>query len=266
MQITLALQRASESIPRLDAEILLAYSLGKSREWLIIHSDAEIETAAFEKLVAQRKLGKSVAALIGKKEFFGLEFTVDENVLIPRPETELLVEEILKLKPASLLDVGCGSGCIAISVAKNLTNCEISACDISPAALAVAKKNMENHAVAIQFFQSDLLAEISGSYEIIAANLPYIPLEDTDIEAGVKAFEPHTALFGGESGLEIITRLLQQIAKLPTLPRFVLLEIGINQAEELEKIISTIIPAARVEFIKDFQGIQRVAKIEIKNI
>lgn len=266
MQITLALQRAAECIPRLDAELLLAYSLGKSREWLISHSDTEIDTTIFEALVAQRKSGKSVAALIGKKEFFGLEFTVDENVLIPRGETELLVEEILKLKPASLLDVGCGSGCIAIAVAKNFPQCEVAACDISPAALVISKKNMENHVVSIRLFQSDLLENVSGDFEIIAANLPYIPDSDTEVEAGVKAFEPHRALFGGETGLEIITRLLQQIAKLPHPPRFVLLEIGVKQAEELEKIISTVMPAAQVEFIKDFQGIQRVAKIEIKNI
>lgn len=264
MQITLVLQRASESIPRLDAEVLLAHSLQQSREWLITHSDVEIDTAAFEELVAQRKLGKSVAALIGRKEFFGLEFIVDENVLIPRPETELLVEEILKLKPASLFDVGCGSGCIAIVVKKNLPACEVSACDISPAALQIAKQNAQQNEVEVAFQISDLLSEVSGSFEIIAANLPYIPDADTEIEAGVRAFEPHSALFGGETGLEIITRLLQQIAQLSISPRFVLLEIGVKQAEALEKILVTIFPTAKVEFIKDLQGIQRVARIELK--
>jgi release factor glutamine methyltransferase len=264
MQISVALQSASESIPRLDAEVLLAHVLNKSREWLITHSEVEFDAADFTELVAQRQQGKSVAALIGRKEFFGLEFSVDENVLIPRPETELLVEEILRLKPASLLDVGCGSGCIAIAVKKNLPACEVAACDISPAALEVARKNAQQNEVEINFALSDLLAEVSGDFEIIAANLPYIPAADIEIESGVKAFEPHSALFGGETGLEIITRLLQQIAELSTPPHFVLLEIGVKQAEELEKIIAKILPTAKVEFIKDFQGIQRVAKLGLR--
>ena len=265
MQISEILLSAQKSIPRLDAEVLLADFLKKSRVWLITHNKTEIENfAEFWELVKQRKSGKSVAAILGKKEFYGLEFAVDENVLIPRCETEILVEEILQLKPSSLLDVGCGSGCIAIAVAKNLPACEVSACDISSAALAIAKQNAENHAVNINFFQSDLLENSTASYEIIAANLPYISLDSPFIQPSVKEFEPHLALFGGGDGLELILKLLQQITTLPVFPRYILLEIGIHQAKELEKFIPTLFPTAKVEFISDLQNIKRVCKISLK--
>ncbi|MFH0833877.1 MAG: peptide chain release factor N(5)-glutamine methyltransferase [Patescibacteria group bacterium] len=263
-------------LSRLDVEVLLANVLDKPKEWLFTHSDFEVPESslaqfrAFEKM---RLAGKSVAAILGRKEFFGLEFSVDENVLIPRPETEILVEEILKISPKNLLDVGTGSGAIAIAVAKNLPNCRVVGSDISPVALEIARKNAAGFGAKVEFIESDLLARIPLSppfqkreekgFEMIVANLPYIPENSTEIEFGVKKFEPSEALFSGADGLDTIRKLLDEISQLAEKPKNILLEFGGEaQRISLEKFAREKFPDWKIEFISDLAGIPRVLRME----
>lgn len=275
---------ACSTLSPLDAEVLLSYVLRKSREWLFAHSEEEISgknIANFKELSDQRRSGISVAALTGKKEFFGLEFYVNADVLVPRPGTEILVEEVLDLKPLSLLDVGTGSGCIAIAVKKNLAGCEVSACDISERALGVARKNAKKHEVEVDFFESDLLEEIppqsplyergeakrneTGGFDVIVANLPYIPEASKEVEAGVEKFEPGQALFAGADGLDFIKRLLIQVSELITKPKYILLEFGgEGQVGKLKNLTKKLFPSAKVRFRRDLAGLPRVCKISLK--
>ncbi|MBU1090195.1 peptide chain release factor N(5)-glutamine methyltransferase, partial [Patescibacteria group bacterium] len=254
-------------LPCLDAEVLLSHILNKSKEWIFTRPNEIIsgkKLSEFRALEKKRAAGISVAALTNSKEFFGLDFFVNSAVLVPRPETELLVEEILKLQPRSLLDVGCGSGCIAIAVKKNLPKCEVSASDVSAAALAVARKNSKKNRAAVKFFCSDLFEKIpSRKFEIIAANLPYIAENSKAVDAGVKKFEPRLALFGGADGLDLIRKLLAQISNLVEKPDFVLLEFGGGrQTRKLREVAKKIFPNAEIEIKKDLAGISRVMKLE----
>ena len=263
MQISQVL--ANSKLSRLDAEVLLADTLRISQTKIFINSDREIDQKDLVKFLEFEKLrlaGKSVAAILGSKEFFGLEFEVDENVLIPRPETEILVEEILKIEPQTLLEIGTGSGAIVIAVKKNLENCEVLATDISPEALAIAQKNAAKLNVEINFLESDLLENVSQNFEMIVANLPYLPKNSTEVESGVKKFEPSLALFSGQDGLDLIKKLLNQIAKLSEQPKFILLEFGgEKQVEPLRNFVQKTLPKFEIEFLPDLAGIQRVLKL-----
>lgn len=266
---------ASSSLDRLDAELFLGEILNFTPTELFAQPDFAIPEAAlarFHTFEKSRLAGKSVAVILGHKEFFGLDFFVNENVLIPRPETELLVEEILKIAPRSLLDVGTGSGCVAISAKKNLPNCRIVASDVSPVALAVAQKNSQNLGVEIELIESNLLEKIllisslregeENGFEVIAANLPYIPDDSREIQKSVADFEPHLALYGGADGLDLIRKLLTQISKLTQKPKFVLLEFGGGaQTEILEKFAQEIFSDSEITISPDLAGIARVLKI-----
>jgi release factor glutamine methyltransferase len=253
-------------LSHLDIEVLLSHVLDKSKEWIFTHPDFEISNELLEELRGlekKRAEGVSVAALVGSKEFFGLGFEVNENVLIPRPETEMLVEEILKLKPTSLLDVGTGSGCVAIAVKKNLPQCEVVASDVSLEALELARRNAEQNEIDVQFMESDLLEKVEKNFEIIVANLPYIPLDSEEVEIGVKKFEPNLALFGGADGLDLIRKLLTQISTLSQKPKFVLLEFGGGeQTRILEEFTKELFPNAVLGLKKDLAGIDRVLKLK----
>jgi release factor glutamine methyltransferase len=254
------------NLPRFEAELLLGAILGFSQTKFFANPDFEIsekDFMRFRDLEKMRLAGKSVAAILSQKEFFGLNFFVDKNVLIPRPETEILVEEVLKIQPKSLLDVGTGSGCVAISVKKNLPNCKVWASDISPAALKVAQKNSQNLGVKIEFIESDLLEKISREFEIIVANLPYVSQDSEVIEAGVKKFEPSLALFSGADGLDLIRKLLIQISQLSQKPKFVLLEFGGGkQTEVLERFTKKLFLNTGIEILSDLAGIPRVLKLQ----
>ena len=264
MKISQLIQESSLSVS--DSELLLAHILQQSKEWIFANPDFEVsekDFTWFHNLEKMRLAGKSVAVILNQKEFFGLDFFVDENVLIPRPETEILVEEVLKIQPKSLLDLGTGSGCLAISVKKNLPNCEVWASDISPTALKVAQKNSQSLGVKIEFVESNLLEKTPGESEVIVANPPYIPQNSEEVEAGVKKFEPSLALFSGEDGLDLIRKLLTQISKLPQKPKFVLLEFGGGeQTEVLEKFTKNIFPNSKIEILFDLAGISRVLKLQ----
>ena len=217
----------SES-PRLDAEVLLAKSLGCRRIELYTafeNEPSEAARAAFRELVRRRAEGVPVAYLVGHREFYSLDFRVTPDVLIPRPETELLVIAVLdmaKTRPVgeklTIADVGTGSGIIAVCAAKHLPACHVIAIDTSPAALEVAKSNAEKHRVLerVEFVHSDLFASVAPEkkFDFILSNPPYVAAGEFDVlPPDVKNFEPRSALLAGPRGTEVIERLIPQSAQ-----------------------------------------------------
>lgn len=206
---------------RLDAELLLSHVLGKPVTYILAHDEEEpgfFQQWRYKRMIVQRKKGVPVAYLRGHKEFYGLDFQVNKHVLVPRPDTEALVEAVIGyISPDDLLlDIGTGSACIPISVLKHVDGVEAIATDISGAALKVARLNAQRHGVEsrIQFFQSDLLKNVDpvlfeGKEVVITANLPYVP-KDFQVNIETK-FEPQIALYGGEDGLDIYKKLLGQL-------------------------------------------------------
>ena len=240
----LQLKQAGIESARIDSEVLLAYILNCERPYLLIHSEQQINSdqmAEFLKLVQVRKEHQPVAYLTGHKEFMGLDFLVTPEVLIPRPETEILVETTLqivsKLKKRNLriLDIGTGSGNIAISLAKHLELAEVVALDISENAIAVAKQNAILHQVndRIRFIKSDLfnnISETENRFEIIVSNPPYIPEPEFEqLSLDIREYEPHQALNGGNDGLDIIRRIIQESPKCLTQQGYLIMELGDGQ-------------------------------------
>ena len=222
------LSRSLSATPRLDAEVLLGESLGCQRIDLYTRFDDipdETERTAFRELVRRRAEGAPVAYLVGRREFYSLSFRVTPDVLIPRPETEFLVVAALDLARAlgkrdeiAVCDVGTGSGVIAVCLARHLPNCRVTAVDISPAALAVARYNVDKHEVAdrIELIESDLLKSIppDRSFDLILSNPPYVSRAEFDTLApDVREYEPRDALIAGSSGTEVIEALLPQAAE-----------------------------------------------------
>ncbi len=229
--------------PRLDAEVLLAHAAGCKRIDLYGMRYAEEATPdvrqAYRELIRKRLEGCPVAYLVGRKEFYGLTLAVSPAVLIPRPDTETVVIEALalakKLEAPRIVDVGTGSGAIAIAIAKHHPRAQITAVDISAEALEVALRNAETHGVAgrIRFMQGDLLAPVGDeSFDLIVSNPPYIAAEDLPtLPAGVRQYEPRTALDGGPGGFAVFDRLVGQARGRISPGGHMLLEIGAPQEE-----------------------------------
>src|SRR3990172_232488 len=264
----------SDVPPRITT-LLLAHVLGKSREWVIGHAEVELTTEQHERfsaLAAQAANGTPLPYLLGEWEFFGLNFKVTPDVLIPRPETELLVEKALQTSKSQnpnfqIVDVGTGSGIIAVALAVKLPYAHVTATDISPATLAVATANAEMYDVAdrITFIQSDLLSSFivhRSSFDIIVANLPYIPSADLDTLAVAK-HEPRLALNGGPDGLSLIRRLLTDAPKVLEPGGTALLEIEHRQGEAVSALARKAFPDAQVEVHEDLAGLDRVVEIGV---
>jgi release factor glutamine methyltransferase len=257
------LQQVSQT-PRRDAEMILSTVLGWNPTAVMTHTEHVLTTpqeAQFEGLVARRVACEPMQYILGSQEFFGLSFAVTPDVLIPRPETEHLVEAALERIPVdanvSILDVGTGSGAIAIAIAQARPQAKVTAVDLYPAALAVARDNAgRNQVERIRFLQSDLLVELAGArFDLIISNPPYIADEDK-LETQVAAFEPHTALFAGPTGLEIYERLIPQAREALHPGGWLLLEIGFGQKDAIARLLAN---WQAVEFVPDLQGIPRVA-------
>lgn len=206
------LDEARTSIPLSEARLLLRHILGVSHAALEAHPERKVslqDTASFRALAARRAEGCPVAYLTGCREFYGLDFHVTPAVLIPREETELLVDIAVERPVRRILDLGTGSGCLAIAVAKQLPQAQVTAVDVSAAALDVARENAARHGVAVRFLQGDWFASLEGErFDLILANPPYVAEADPHLAQGDVRFEPRGALAAGPEGLDDIRRIV----------------------------------------------------------
>lgn len=257
--------------PRLDAEVLLAHVIGVERLRLFLEPDRKLPAhilAGYQRIIDERGQGKPVAYLTGQKEFMSLKFRVGPGVLIPRPETELLVEEALRLNPRVVIDVGTGSGAIAVSLACFLPEAKVYAVDISTVALAYAGQNAADHGVSekITFFQGHLLEPLQNltapaQADCITANLPYIPAGDLDnLPVDVREYEPHQALFAGIDGLDLYRALIPQAVACLAPGGVLLMEIGPGQGRSLTEELAKYKNFTRIDVIPDYAGLERIVR------
>jgi release factor glutamine methyltransferase len=243
--------------PRLDAELLLATVLGVGRERLVLDAGAELgaePAARFEALVARRAAREPVAYIVGRKEFRRIWLTVDSRVLIPRPETELLVEVGLSLpRGARVLDVGTGSGAVALALKDERPDLTVLGSDIDPGALAVARANAGRLGLEVQFVQADLLEGVDGRLDAVVANLPYVAA-GAELAPEITRYEPAGALFAGADGLDLVRRLVRMVG--PEVP-WVALEIGFDQSARVAELLSGA-GFQSVQPIQDLAGHERV--------
>ncbi len=254
---------------RQDAETLLLHVVHQDRAWLISHWDEEATPkiqADFEALTTRRQTGEPLQYITGSSEFFGLPFSVGPGVLIPRPETEHLVEEVIRLAKdlpnPRIADIGTGSGIIAVALANAVPSAQITAIDCSPQALAIARENAAlNHVESrITFLEGDLLVPVAGQrFDILASNPPYIPSADHDsLSVEVRDHEPHSALFAGEDGLDLYRRLIPDALPLLAPGGWLALEIGFGQQEPIEALLKGS-NFTEIRFMDDYQQIPRIA-------
>ena len=256
---------STSQYPRRDAELILAHVLGCDQTALLTHPErllSPVEADQFESLLKRRLASEPVQYLIGAQEFFGLLFEVTPDVLIPRPETEHLVEAVLERfdREANLriVDVGTGSGAIAIALAHALPRSRVTAVDLYPAALEVARRNAQRHGVIdrVTLRQSDLLAAASAAeFDVVVSNPPYIA-DGEKLEPQVANYEPRFALYAGPTGLEVYERLIPQARTVLRPYGWLIMEIGYGQRPALEALLGG---WSEVSFVPDLQGIPRVA-------
>jgi release factor glutamine methyltransferase len=261
--------KGSES-PRLDAEVLLAHVRGCQRIMLYAAFDedvAEETRGRFRELVRRRAAGEPVAYLVGQREFFSLPFAVSSAVLVPRPETETLVGRVLDLcreaAAPKILDVGTGSGAIAVTLAKKLPRAMLTASDVSPAALAVAKDNAARHSVGdrVAFVEADLLADprLAGPWDVIASNPPYVrESEFASLPRDVRDHEPRGALVAGPRGVEVIERLAAESVSRLVPGGWLVIEAGPLVAAEVEAVLAATKELAPGPVLSDLAGLPRV--------
>ena len=251
-----------------ESDLLLAHVLKQPKEVLFREPRQEITTSQairFKKLGEKRAAGIPIAYLIGYKYFFGRKFLVNKKVLIPHPETEWLIERVVKLrqssKTLSVLDVGTGTGCIAISIAKELPQSTVTACDISDQVLKIAQRNAKIHQVNIKFIQSDLLSKVAGKFDVIVANLPYVPITEYWELHWYLKHEPRLALTDGTDKFITITNLIKA-AKSKLKPGAVLLlEIDPASKNIVRKSLAKYFPKKQIKFYKDIRGLIRYVEI-----
>lgn len=255
--------------PRLDAELLLAHVLDVNRASVLAWPERQLTPKQLTRtrdLVTRRASREPLAYIIGYREFFDLDFVVDSRVLIPRPETELLVEQALHIArqlsvPPKIADVGSGSGAIAVTMAVHLPQALIYALDDASEPLAVTQENARRHGVANQVhcIQGDLLAPLPEAVNIITANLPYVTTKEwEDLPPEIHAYEPKNALDGGPDGLALIRRLLVTASDHLKPGGSILLEIGAGQGEAVMTLAQEHVPGARVRLVQDYAGLDRL--------
>lgn len=252
-----ALQRGIN--PR-DVDLLLSDLLGRSTAWLYAHGETEVNGEVLEERLARRYAGEPIQYILGRTEFYSREFCVDDRVLIPRPETELIVETALERAPRGgrVIDIGTGSGCIAISIERERPDLQVLGVDRSPDALAVAAKNRRRLEADVRLAGSDLLSAVRGSFDVIASNPPYVPLaEYEELAVEVRIHEPRIALTPGVRGTEILERLLAE-GRAHLAPRGVMiLEVGYGQESAVRQL--ALERGYTVDaFLPDLAGIPRV--------
>lgn len=256
--------------PRLDAQLLLAHALGVSRTQLLGRlSEDALESAAdrYQDLLARRARREPLAYITGTQEFWDRSFAVTPAVLIPRPETETLVERALELGRQGaerMADVGTGSGCIAVSVATDLPSAVVYATDVSRDALEVAARNVQRHGVGgrVVLLEGPLLEPAPSGLDLVLANLPYVSRGELDgLQPEVREWEPRKALDGGEDGLDLVRRLLTQLPEKLLPHGACLLEIDPRQFTRLRADVARLLPEWHVQAIKDLTGRPRIAEI-----
>lgn len=275
-----ATQLRNENVesPRLDAELLLASVLGVNRAAILAWPDQQLtpkQLTRYRALVNRRAGREPLAYILGHREFFDLDFVVGPGVLIPRPETEFLVEHALRCAwrmsrrntdPLQIADVGAGSGAIAVTLAVHLRQSNVYALDDSAGALAIAAKNALRHGVAdrVHCLQGDLLAPLSGSLDLITANLPYVTTgEWTILQPEIRDHEPRAALDGGPDGLALVRRLLQTAGSYLRPGGAILIEIGANQGETATTLARQHFAHAGVRLVQDYAGLDRLIVISM---
>jgi release factor glutamine methyltransferase len=273
---TKALEAADIPSARLDAEVLLSFCLGCDRLEFYknpVMTISETQLNAFRNLIARRLQWEPVAYITGRKEFWSFTLEVNSSVLIPRPDTEIIIEEALDVYrnftslPVRILDIGTGSGAIAIALAKEIPGAKVVATDISIAALNLAQKNAATLGLKekIDFRQGNLFEPVDGFFNIIVSNPPYIAANDyEELPASVKAFEPREALFAGESGLEFYEKLIYQADGYLQKNGWLLLEIGAKQEAGIRGIIEGSGFYDSIEMRRDYAGLPRVIKARRK--
>lgn len=281
------LRAAGSESPRLDAELLLGYAVGVDRTAIVAHHDAPVgadAAARYETCVLRRAAGEPVAYIRGLKEFYGLAFAVDARALIPRPETEALVEvaeaEVMRrltaaVRPAGsapirVADVGTGSGAIAIALIVALRRrrahgeVQVVATDVSTDALDLARENAAGHAAAdhLRFVEADLFPPVFGDpFSLVLANLPYVRSDAMPGLPIAASFEPPLALDGGADGLAIIARLLERLPEVLAIDGVALLEIGADQGAAIVDLVAATVPGWTCTVLPDLAGLPRVARV-----
>jgi release factor glutamine methyltransferase len=260
------LEAAGIEESRISAEVLMFHVLGCDRAYLFGHPERELtrgEQSRYEEFVSRRAGGEPLQYLTGHQEFWRADFLVSPAVLIPRPETEHIIEVVLDLVQRfalgprlKVVDVGTGSGAIAVTVARELPKAEVHAVDLSPDALEVARTNAERLGAHVQFMVSDVLADVvrDGSYDLVVSNPPYIGLNE-QVQDVVKGYEPHMALFAGDDGLDVIRRMVPQAFEALRSGGWLVTEIGYSQAEAVKSLLSA---WQEVHSVPDLAGIPRV--------
>jgi len=262
--------------PRMNAELLLMFTLGCDRAYLFAHPERELTTdedSRYHEALSQRARGIPAQYITGHQEFWGMDFIVTPAVLIPRPETEHVIEAVLKLNdgarasspgyPARIVDVGTGSGCIALALAKELPHAEIHATDISSPALEVARANAARHQLEsrIHFHQTDLLQDLDPlAFDFVVSNPPYVGESEADqVQLEVRKFEPRNAVFAGPTGLEVIERLIPQAHAALKPGGWLVIEISGTIADRVQRLLEG---WKQVHITDDLQGIARVASAQ----
>lgn len=278
--VTQTLRGAEIADPSVEAEVLLGHVLGMSKTGLYTQPERSLTSAEGERLrhLVLRRLDREPAAyILGHCEFYGIDFYVESHAFIPRPETELLVEEAVELaqrisrqgEQSTIADIGTGCGAIAVSLALALPQAKIYATDVSPAALKVAQVNCRRHGVnsRVDLLQGNLLEPLPHAVDVIVANLPYVKdCEFRGLSPEIREYEPTIALAGGRDGLDKIRQMLEQMrgkwgARLGEGPAYLLLEIGQGQAEMATSLVNDYFRQASIELISDLGGVERVAKV-----
>jgi len=262
------------SNPGLDSTILLAHALFVSKDWVIFNPDFllnETQQKDFFDLISRRANREPVSHLIGKREFFGEDFLVSKNVLDPRPDSEILIESVLKKFPnreekLKILELGIGSGCLIITLLKAFKNADATAVDISKSAIEIAQKNSKKHQIdqRLKIFESDLFLNLNGGekFDLIISNPPYIASKEIEIlEPEVKNFEPRNALDGGADGLDFYRRIAAQAKNFLNNSGKIFLEIGINQ-ENLVREIFLKNNFSHIDSTLDLSGVVRVLEFQ----
>jgi release factor glutamine methyltransferase len=271
------LREAETDTPQLDSAVLMAHVLGVSKTWLYAHPHRRLtegEIALYETLVRQRICQAPVAYLVGYKAFYGLDITVDRHVLIPRPETELLVERALDYlkhliaqghRPR-VADIGTGSGAIAVAIGVNAPEAAVYAVDISDDALGVAAQNVWRYGVGeqVQLLPGNLTEPLPGPVDLIVANLPYIATHELpNLPQQVRDYEPQQALDGGPDGLCVFRAFFDGLVGAGVASRLrpggrIYLEIGASQGEAVRSLAQLALPGAEVAVLQDFAGLDRI--------